>query len=466
MRNFTNSTNTKDLTEGKPMKLILEFGLPLLFGLLFQQFYNMVDTVIVGQMLGVNSLAAVGSTGSINFMILGFCIGVCNGFAIPIAQCFGAKDTQNLKKYITNSVWMSILFSILITVVICLLTRNILVWMKTPDSILDEAYSYIFIVFLGIPAIFLYNMCSGILRSLGNSVIPVVFLVSSSILNIVLDLLLVKPMGVAGAAVATVIAQLLSGVLSVLYIIYKYRSLSFEKTDWRFRKLHSLNLCKIGIPMGLQYSITAIGSVLLQASVNAMGETIVAAVTAGTKISVFIYCPFDAMGSTMATYGGQNVGAQKLDRIRQGVKDCTKLGFAYSVISFTFLAIWGKQLILLFVDKTETDLIQYAYYLLLANSAFYFALALVNIYRFMIQGLGYSTLAILAGVCEMIARGIAGVYLVPAFGFTFVALASPLAWVLADIFLVPAYLHVMKQLEKRQSQQKLNAVNFSKQQTI
>lgn len=449
MIKLSNKNGSKDLTEGKPMKLILGFGLPLLFGLLFQQLYNMVDSIIVGKMLGVNSLAAVGSTGSINFMILGFCIGICNGFAIPVAQSFGAKDTQNLKKYITNSVWMSILFSIVITTVVGLLTRKILIWMKTPDAIIDEAYLYIFIVFMGIPAIFLYNMVSGILRSLGDSLTPVIFLIFSSLLNIMLDFILIKAMGVAGAAIATITAQGISGVISLLYMTKKYKYLAFTKKDWMFSLVHCLKLCNIGVPMGLQYSITAIGSVILQTSVNAMGETIVAAVTAGSKISIFACCPFDAMGSTMATFGGQNVGAKKLDRVHQGLKDCIKLGVIYSVLAFIFMLLFGEKLALLFVDKSETELIHYIYRFLIGNSLFYILLSFVNIIRFMIQGLGYSTFAILAGVCEMFARGLVGFFLVPAFGYLFVTVASPIAWFFADMFLIPAYLYVMKRLKQK-----------------
>lgn len=449
MFKLSNKNGAKDLTEGKPMKLILGFGLPLLFGLLFQQLYNMVDSIIVGQMLGVNSLAAVGSTGSINFMILGFCIGICNGFAIPVAQAFGAKDIENLKRYITNSVWMSILFSIVITSVIGLLTRKILIWMNTPDTIIDEAYLYIFIVFMGIPAIFLYNMVSGILRSLGDSLTPVIFLIFSSLLNIVLDIILIKVMGVAGAAVATITAQGVSGIISLVYMTKKYKYLAFTKRDWIFSPKHCLKLCGIGVPMGLQYSITAIGSVILQTSVNALGETIVAAVAAGTKISMFACCPFEAMGSTMATFGGQNVGAQKLDRIHQGLKDCIKLGIAYSVLAFIFMLLFGEKLALLFVDGSETELIHYIYRFLIGNSLFYTLLAFVNIVRFMIQGLGYSTFAILAGVCEMLARGLVGFFLVPAFGYLFVTVANPIAWLFADIFLIPAYLYVIKRLKRK-----------------
>lgn len=460
MRFMKKQSGTKSLTEGKPMQLILEFGLPLLFGLLFQQFYNMVDSIIVGQKLGVNALAAVGSTGSINFMVLGFCIGVCNGFAIPVAQTFGAKDYENMKRFITNSVWVSVIFAAVITTGIGMMTGQILIWMKTPDSIKGDAYIYIFIVFMGIPAIFLYNMVSGILRALGDSITPLLFLIFSSLLNIVLDLVLVGYMGVAGAAVATVTAQGIAGVVCLIYMIHKFRFLEFKREDWGFSPSHSLKLCGMGVPMGLQYSITAIGSVILQTAVNSMGEMIVAAVAAGTKISMFACCPFEAMGSTMATYGGQNVGAGKLERIDEGLKACIKLGISYAVFAFLFMLVFGKYLALLFVKRAEAELIRYIYLFLLGNSGAYILLSLVNIVRFMIQGLGYSVFAILAGVCEMVARGLAGFVLVPVFGYVFVMFGSPLAWLFADIFLIPAYIYVMKRLKRKM--ETASSITFSR----
>lgn len=440
---------TKDLTQGKPMELILKFGVPLLFGLLFQQFYNLVDSIIVGKMLGVNALAAVGSTGSINFMVLGFCIGVCNGFAIPVAQAFGAKDMTSVKRYIANGAWMSVVFSVTLTVIIGLLTRKILIWMNTPASIIEDAFIYIFIIFMGIPLIFLYNMVSAILRSMGNSMAPVVFLVCSSVINIVLDLIMIKPMGVAGASVATITAQGISGIASLIYMIYKYKYLDFQKEDWKLRGKYAGKVCSIGVPMGLQYSITGIGSVILQASVNGLGEAVVASVAAGIKISVFLICPFDAMGTTMATYGGQNVGAKRLDRIHQGMKDCLFLGIIYSVAILIVVIFAGRGLALLFVDKTETAIIEYIYRFLIGNASCYVLLVCVNVFRFLIQGLGYSTLAIIAGICEMIGRGVVGLCLVPYFGYFFVTIASPIAWLCADLFLIPAYYYVMKRLERK-----------------
>lgn len=435
---------SKDLTTGNPMKLILNFGVPLLFGMLFQQFYNMVDSIIVGKQLGVDALAAVGSTGSINFMVLGFCIGICNGFAIPIAQAFGAKDNKRLKKYIANCVWCSVLFSIFLTILIGIFTKDILIIMRTPSNIFDDAYIYIFIIFMGIPATILYNMVSGVLRSLGDSFTPVVFLIFSSILNIILDLILVKRMGVSGAAVATVTAQAVSGIVCLIYTVKKYRHLQFTGNDWKISPKHMIQLCKMGIPMGLQYSITAIGSVILQTAVNNMGSTIVAAVTAGGRVSMFVCCPFDAMGSTMATYGGQNKGAAKYDRIDEGLKACIKLGIIYSLAILVIMIFFGKYLALLFVSSKETELIRKITMFMIGNALFYIPLALVNIVRFMIQGIGFPGFAILAGVCEMVARSIAGFILVPIFGYTFVVLASPLAWVCADAFLLPAYHSCMK----------------------
>lgn len=439
---------TRDMTAGSPMKLILQFCIPLFFGMLFQQFYNMMDTIIVGKFLGVGALAAVGATGSINFMIIGFCMGVCNGFAIPVAQQFGAGDYHSLRKYVANSAWLSIAFGGVMTAVVCVLCRQILMWMNTPLDIIDDAYKYIFVIFLGIPVIYLYNLLSGIIRSLGDSKSPLIFLVFSSVLNIVLDmvLILVFRMGVAGAAWATVISQAISGIACLIYMIKRFDILKITREEWKLDGGCAAVLCNMGIPMGLQYSITAIGSVILQTAVNTLGSMAVAAVAAGTKISMFFCCPFDAMGSTMATYAGQNVGAGKLDRVSKGMKSTCMLGLVYSVIACGILVLFGGTIALLFVDASETEILREVSWFLIANSAFYFPLALVNIVRFTIQGLGFSRFAILAGVCEMVARSLVGMGFVPVFGYIAACFASPVAWIFADLFLIPAYLYVMKKL--------------------
>ena len=430
------------------MKLILQFCIPLFFGMLFQQFYSMMDTVIVGKFLGVNALAAVGATGSINFMVIGFCMGVCNGFAIPVAQQFGAGDYHALRKYVANSVWLTIGFAGIMTAAVCVLCRQILAWMNTPADIIGGAYGYIFIIFLGIPVTYLYNLLSGIIRSLGDSKSPLIFLVLSSVLNIVLDLALILlfHMGVAGAAWATVISQGISGIACLIYMVKRFDILKISREEWRMEGKYIAVLCNMGIPMGLQYSITAIGSVILQTAVNTLGSVAVASTAAASKIGMFFCSPFDAMGSTMATYAGQNVGAGKLDRVSQGIKSTSILGFVYSLLACGVLVLFGKIIALLFVEGSETAILQNVEWFLTISSACFFPLALVNIFRFTIQGLGFSKFAVLAGVCEMGARSIVGMGFVPVFGYVAACWASPVAWVCADIFLVPAYFYVMKKL--------------------
>lgn len=439
---------TKDMTEGPPLKLILGFFIPMLFGLLFQQLYNMADTIIVGKFLGVKALAAVGSTGSINFMIIGFCLGVCSGFAIPVAQKFGEKNMKALRRFVANSGWLAAIFAVVMTFAVCIFCRDILVLMQTPEDIIEGAYSYIFVIFLGIPATYLYNLLSCTIRSLGDSTTPLIFLVFSSVVNVLLDLftILVLDMGVAGAGWATITAQAVSGILCLIYMRRKFTILKMDEEEWKPDRHYMKILCNMGIPMGLQYSITAIGSVILQTSVNSLGSMAVASVTAGSKISMFFCCPFDALGSTMATYGGQNVGARKLDRIDKGLKAGTLIGCIYAVAAFAVLLFMGQWVALMFVDPGETEILRNTQLFLIANSLFFIPLLGVNVVRFMIQGLGYPRLAILAGVCEMAARSFVGFCLVPLFGYLAVCIANPVAWIAADLFLIPAYRYVMKSL--------------------
>ena len=280
----------KDMTKGSPMRLILGFAVPRLFGLVFQQFYSMVDAIIVGHYLGVDALAAVGATGTVNFLIIGFCMGVCSGFGIPIAQEYGAKHEEALRRFVANSVWLSVIFSVLVTTVVSLLCRQILLLMRTPANIIDGSYDYIIIIFLGIPVVFLYNMTAAILRSLGDSRTPVVFLVTAAVLNIFLDAfcIVVLHMGVAGAAVATVVSQAIAGFACLIYMRRKFTILKLSADERRWDRDYAAKLCNMGIPMGLQYSITAIGSVILQSAVNGIDSNAVAAVTAGGKVSMLL----------------------------------------------------------------------------------------------------------------------------------------------------------------------------------
>ena len=445
---------TKDMTQGKPMRLILGFAIPMLFGYIFQQLYNLVDALIVGRYLGVNSLAAVGVTSSLNFLVIGFCMGICVGFSIPVAHMFGAGDYAGLRKYVANSVWLSILFAAIMCFLTVTFCRPLLMLMNTPEDIIDNAYAYIVVIFIGIPTIFFYNILAGIIRALGDSKTPVFILMIATSINIGLDLLfiLLFRMGVAGAAFATVISQAISSLLCLLFIKSKFSILKLNKDEWKPDFHLMRNLCAMGIPMGLQYSITAIGSVILQTAVNGLGSVAVASITAASKIGGFLACPFDAMGATMATYGGQNSGARKIDRIRIGLIDCIKLGAIYSVIAFIVAYFFGAPLGKLFVESEDPALVEQiidkAHLFLVISTIFYFPLALVNIIRFMIQGIGFPVFAILAGVMEMIARSLVGLFLVPRFGFPAAALGSPIAWVLANAFLIPAFIHVYHKLKR------------------
>lgn len=441
----------KDMTNGSPSRHILGFAVPMLFGMLFQQFYNLVDTIIVGKTLGVEALAGVGATGSINFMIIGFCMGVCNGFVIPVAQCFGAKKPADLRKYVFNGYICSIVFAIVLTLASVIFCRRILIIMNTPADIIDHAYNYIVVIFIGIPTVFLYNMVSGVIRSLGDSKTPVVFLVLSSIINVVLDffLILVCKMGVAGAGWATVTSQLISGLTCLIYMYKKYDILKGDKSERVLDRRFITNLCMNGVPMGLQYSITAIGSTILQAAVNTLGSTYVAAMTTGSKMFNFTCCPFDALGSTMATYAGQNVGAAKIKRLGQGVRSAMIIGSVYSVLSLIALYFTTDYIALLFVNASETTIIALTRQFILASACFYIPLTGVNVVRFCIQGMGFSVFAISAGILEMIGRAFAAIILIPSIGFMGACLASPIAWIAADAFLFPAFIHCAKKLNAR-----------------
>ena len=443
---------TKDLTRGSAARLIIGFAVPLLAGMLFQQMYNLVDTMIVGRFLGVTALAGVGATGSINFLVLGFCMGICSGFSIPVARCFGAKDGVRMRAYAANGMLVSCVFSLIIAVLTVCFCRQILQIMETPVDCFEEAVQYIIVIFAGIPFSVLYNLISGYLRSLGDSKTPLYFLILSSFLNIALDLLLILVfhLGVAGAALATVISQAVSGILCLCFVAKKVPALHIAREQWRIRPDYVAELCRCGIPMGLQYSITAIGSVVMQTALNSLGAVAVAATTASGRVQGFLATPFDALGATMATYGAQNVGANRYDRLNRGIVTASMMSFVYSAAAYAAVVFFGSQMVGLFITgEGGKEMIAMAQLYLTRNVMFYPWLALVNIVRFMIQGMGFSMLAIAAGVMEMIARSLTGVTIVPRYGFEGAALGNPLAWIAADLFLIPAYLICRRLLMSR-----------------
>ena len=443
---------TKDLTSGSPLKVILMFTLPLVLGNLFQQFYALADTIIVGRFCGVSALASVGATGSVNYLILGFVIGVCNGFAIPIAQLFGARDYSDLRRHVANAAWLCIAGSVVLTVATVALTRPMMQLMQTPADILDGAVIYIGWIFAGIPFIFLYNMVAAIMRALGDSKTPLYFLILTSALNIGLDLLFIIPfrMDVLGAALATDISQVISGVLSFIYLSRNFDVLKMQKSDLAYNKKACVRLLGIGIPMGLQCSITAIGSVIMQWAVNVLGSTAVAAVTAAGKTQSLLTVPMESVGTAMATYAGQNLGASRMDRVRQGVNSAMLIILIYGVASAVILHFTDVQIMGLFLDTAkEVDIVAMGREYLFWNSVFFVPLGALIVWRYTIQGLGFSTLAMMAGVAEMVARTVVAIVLVPVLGYFGAELSNPAAWVAACVFLYPAYIWTCRQLDNR-----------------
>lgn len=438
-------TVQNDMTTGNPMKIILNFTLPIFLGNVFQQFYNMADAVIVGKFVGNKALAAVGSTGTIMFLIYGFVVGMTAGFTVPTAQKFGAGDMKGMRRTVAGAGVLSLVVGALLTMLFMLFMKPLLTLMNTPSDIFKDAYGYIMIISGGILAQMLYNLLSSILRAIGNSKIPLYFLIISALLNILLDLLFIVGfhMGAAGAAVATIIAQGASGILCLIYIIAKIPVLHLNRNDLHAGKdVYGIQL-KIGLPMALQYSITAIGSMMVQSSLNILGSTLVAAFTAAGKIEQVVTQAYVAMGTTMATYSAQNMGAGSVKRIREGFRANTIIGIIYSLVAAAFVMTVGKYMTYLFVSE-DVDLIMNSVDIYLkCIGLFFIPLTVVNIYRNGIQGLGYGLLPMMAGVAELIGRGIVAVIAGNMRSYTGVCLAGPAAWVLAGGLLLVMYFYIM-----------------------
>ena len=434
-----------DMTSGSPMKIILWFTLPIFIGNVFQQFYNMADAVIVGKFVGNNALAAVGSTGTIMFLINGVVIGMTAGFTVLTAQKFGAGDERGIRKSVTGAAWLSLIVGLILTAAFMVFMKPLLTLMNTPADIFDDAYAYIMIISGGILAQMLYNLLASILRALGNSRVPLYFLILSAVLNIVLDLVfvIVFQMGAAGAAVATIISQGVSGLLCLVYIGKKVQLLRMTKEDWKPQTTLLSAQLKVGIPMALQYSITAIGTMMVQSSLNILGSTLVAAYTAAGKIEQVVTQAYIAMGTTMATYGAQNMGAGDVPRIRQGFKACTIIGIVYSFIAAAFVMTAGKYMTYLFVSEDVGTIMNSVDIYLKCVGIFFIPLAVVNIYRNGIQGLGYGLLPMTAGIAELIGRGVVAVIAAGQRSYLGVCLASPAAWILAGGLLIVMYYYIM-----------------------
>lgn len=439
---------TKPMTQGSPAKLVLLFTLPLLAGNLFQQFYNMMDTLIVGRAIDVSALAAVGCTGSIMFLIIGFVQGLTTGLSIVTAQRFGAGDADGVRRSFAACIVICVLVTAVLTGISVPFARPILEFMRTPADIIDQAYAYIVVIYIGTGAAMLFNLLSNIIRALGDSRTPLYFLIIASILNVALDLafILWLHMGVAGAAWATVIAQLVSGLLCVIYIVKKFPALHLRREDFRLTGEELARHAGIGLPMGFQASIIGIGVIILQFVLNGFGSVSVAAFTAAQKIEQIFGAPLSSFGMTMATYAAQNYGAGRVDRIKQGVRSCAYMSVGYSLVVLAVNLLLGGPLASVFVGKEATEVISMAALYLRITGLFYPTLSLLYIYRYTLQGLGQGVVPTIAGIMELVMRALGVMLLAGPFGFGGICVAYALAWPGSMTPLLIAYLITMHRL--------------------
>ena len=441
------------MTTGSPGKMIFNFTMPIFIGNIFQQFYNMADTVIVGKFVGNAALAAVGACGTLNFLIIGFLQGVTAGFTVVTAQHFGAGNMKAMRKSVASGAVLTAVISVILTVLSMISMAKVLHIMNTPSDMYGEAYGYIMVICGGIAAQALYNYLASVLRALGDSKRPLYFLVIAALLNIVLDLvfIIVFGMGAAGAAYATVIAQGVSGILCLIYIGKKVPALHLHKNDWEMDgNLIGWQL-KIGLPMAFQYSITAIGTIVVQSCLNILGSTAAAGFAAANKIEQVFTQAYVALGTTMATYCAQNMGAGQYTRIRKGFKSATLLGFAYAIITGVIIFFGGKYMTVFFVSENVDQIMRYVDIYLRCVSVSFIPLTVVNLYRNGIQGMGYGLLPMTAGIAELVGRS--GTALIAShFGsYLGICLASPAAWVLAGTLLLVMYFKIMKGKQDRKT---------------
>lgn len=441
----------REMTEGRSLPLLLKFTVPLLLGNLLQQTYSLIDAAIVGQFLGIHALASIGASTSVVFLIFGFCNGCCNGFAIPVAQKFGARDYDALRRYVYVSLKISIVISLFLAILTSWLCADILKLMKTPEVIFENAYWYLFIAFVGIPFTFFYNLLAAIMRALGDSNTPFWFLLFSTVLNILLDLfaILVLGWGVPGAAIATLVSQVVSALACYWYLMHRFDILRAQSDEKRYDGRIARTLLEIGVPMGLQFSITAIGSMMLQSANNALGTACVAAFTAAIRIKMFFLCVYESVGISIATYVGQNYGAGKLQRIMDGVKTAFMMMMVYSLFVGVLLWFTTEQMVMLFVDASEAEVIEKATLFMHVAAVLFPLLGTLCLFRSAIQGMGYTKLAMISGVTEMFARTGVSIWAVPLWGFTAVAFGDSVAWFAADCFLVPTFFYLYRVIVAR-----------------
>ncbi len=442
---------THDMTKGSPLRLIVTFTIPLLIGNIFQQLYSMADTIIVGRTLGTNALAAVGSTGALSFLVLGFFFGLTSGCTVITAQRYGAKDHAGVRRSVVTSTILCTVITLVITLISLLLTGPMLREMNTPADIYDGAFHYIFVIFLGTPAVVFYNLIASLIRALGDSRTPLIFLIVSSVLNIALDFVFILwfGWGVAGAAWATVLSLLVAGWWCLVYARRHFPLLRVHRADWHFDWGFAWEHLKVALPMALQFSITAIGVVVMQAVLNRFGSTAVAAFTAASKIDMLAVQPAISLGITMATFCAQNYGAGKFDRIRRGVNRSSVLMLAVSAAGSVLMIVFYPQLTRLFVGEGEPEVVRLVGTYMWSNASLYVILGMLFVYRHSLQGMGHAFVPMLAGVSELFMRSFGAPLMGAALGYVGVCLSNPLAWIGATVPLAIWYFRIIHRLTGR-----------------
>lgn len=443
----------KDMTKGRPLSVILKFILPLIIGNVFQQLYNMADTIIVGRFVGSDALAAVGSTGTIMFLIVGFAQGITAGFSVLTAQRFGAKDAEGVKISVANGILLSILFTIGISSLSMLSMHKLLQLMNTPENIFRDAYTYIMIISAGIVATIFYNLFSSYLRAVGNSKIPLVFLVFSAVLNVIMDLVFIISfkMGVAGAGYATILSQGISAILCLIYIYTRMPALAPEKRHWKFHSRETKHQLTMGIPMALQFAITASGTMIMQAAINLFGSDAVASFTAASKVQNLVTQGMIAMGQTMATYSGQNFGKGDIKRIKDGVKASLGASVVYALASAALVCLLLKPALgLFFTGNVDMNaMLPWAKTYIYMSAVFYIPLSTIFVFRNTMQGCGYGFLPMMGGVAELFARLGVALLSMALVSYPLACFCDPAAWVAAAVFTGVSYIFVMKDIQKK-----------------
>ena len=443
------------MTVGSPVKLIIRFMIPMLLGNIFQQFYNIVDSIVAGQFLGVDALAAIGSTGSLMFFVTGWLNGLSSGFAILVSQWFGAKQYDKMRHYVAMSIYLAAAFAIVMTIGFEALNEPILRLMNSPDELIGSVKGYMGIIYAGLIVTAAYNSLAAFLRALGDSRSPLYFLIISAVINVFLDVFLIVKcgMGVEGCAYATVIAQGISAICCFVYIVKKFPILHLKKEDFRISITSFRYLLALGIPMGLQFSITAIGTIIVQGAVNIYGSTYMAGFSAAGKLQNIIGTVFAAFGATIATYVGQNRGAGRMDRVRTGMRYTQFMILGWSVITMFVVFFFGKYMTWLFIDKNQTDVINVSVTYFRTVFWAYPFLGSIFLYRNGLQGLGYGLVPMVGGIFELVARSTIVMFVAGKTSFSGVCLADPVAWISALIPLIPYYIHVIRKWKKQEAAQ-------------